>query len=106
MSKKILGSKAGETKLSMTAPPINNSLEVVKKHKHSLNLLTKKKQFLQPKSYRLNQADIKRIKKIMTSINQYGPNKIITETDLIRGLLVIGERLKPEKIIALIKDSF
>ena len=106
MTKKILGTKTGGTKLSMIAPPITNNSEITKENKQSLNLLTRKKRFLQPKSYRLNQTDIERIKRIMDAINQYGLNKIITETDLIRGLLVVGEKLKPEKIIIAIKESF
>jgi len=107
MSKKILGSKAGASKLFMAVSASANSFENEKKEERKdLNLINRKKRVFHPKSYRLNQADIERIRSIMQSINQYGAHKTFSETDLIKGLLVVGEKLTPEKIILAIKDSF
>ena len=104
MSKKLLGLNGG-SKLTSTPSPLNFSQE--KKQEKNLSLIVKrKKKPVYPKSYRLNQEDTERMKKILTAINEYGLNRIFTETEIIRGLLVIGEKMRAEKIISSIKEAF
>lgn len=101
MSKKTLGLNGG-TKLIHTSPP----LPLQKEKTANLSLIRQKSKPAYPKSYRLNQEDIERLRKILSSVNECASSRFFSETDIIRGLLVMGEKTKPEKIISSIKESF
>jgi hypothetical protein len=58
----------------------------------------------QPKSYRLTPADLSRLRSTMARVSETA-GRPISETDLIKGLLRIGERTDARKLLAAIKDA-
>jgi hypothetical protein len=104
MSKKPLGLNGG-SKLASTPSPLDLSQEK-KQEKNLILIIKRKKKPIYPKSYRLNQDDTERMKKILKAVNECGLSRIFTETEIIKGLLVIGEKTRSEKIISSIKEAF
>jgi len=68
-----------------------------------LNLIQKKNKS-KMHSYRLQPIDEDSLKKMLKDINAIRTGKIITETGLIRGLISLGAKTKPEKILKALKD--
>ena len=58
----------------------------------------------QPKSYRLTPADLTRLRSTTARVGETA-GRPISETDLIKGLLLIGERTDAKKLLAAIKDA-
>ena len=58
----------------------------------------------QPKSYRLTPADLSRLRSTTARVSETA-GRPISETDLIKGLLRIGERTDARKLLAAIKDA-
>lgn len=59
---------------------------------------------LQPKSYRLTPTDIARLRNALARVSETA-GRPISETDLIKGLLLIGEKTDARKLLAAIKDA-
>lgn len=70
-----------------------------------LGLVTRRPPALLPKSFRLRAADLQRLSATMEKLREQYPDKRLGETDLIRGLLVIGEKTSQERLIAAIRES-
>lgn len=94
MSKKKI---IGKTKLKPGMSP-----EAVES-KESLNLL-KRKEKIYPTSYRLKESDIMRFKSIVKAVNDVSSSAYISETNVLRALILIGENTKPERIIKAYKQ--
>lgn len=58
----------------------------------------------QPKSYRLTPADIARLRTTMARVSD-AAGRPISETDLVKGLLLLGERTDAKKLLSAIKDA-
>jgi hypothetical protein len=58
----------------------------------------------QPKSYRLTPADLTRLRSTTARVGETA-GRPISETDLIKGLLLIGERTDAKKLLTAIKDA-
>ena len=58
----------------------------------------------QPKSYRLTPADLARLRSTTARVGETA-GRPISETDLIKGLLLIGARTDAKKLLAAIKDA-
>lgn len=55
------------------------------------------------KNFRLTPTDIMRLQKITTAINGES-ERPISETAVIKGLIALGEKTPPEKLLKLIKE--
>jgi hypothetical protein len=55
------------------------------------------------KTYRLDDEDLEKLKKITDDVNAIAPRKI-SETRIIRGLLHLGSKAEPEKIIECLRE--
>lgn len=86
----------GKTKLS----------KLQHKEKEPLELVTSRKERTLPKSYRLKESDLQSLRKIVQNINKMSPSRVISETEVVRALIEIGTRLKPEKILNAYRDIF
>jgi hypothetical protein len=58
----------------------------------------------QPKSYRLMPADLARLRSTTARLSE-AAGRPITETDLIKGLLLLGEKTDAKKLLTAIKDA-
>jgi hypothetical protein len=58
----------------------------------------------QPKSYRLTPTDLSRLRSTTARVSETA-GRPISETDLIKGLLRLGERTDAKKLLAAIKDA-
>ena len=70
-----------------------------------LGLVSKKPATRKPRSYRLRATDLERLSKIVEAVNELSAGRRITETDVLRGLLVIGENYKPKQLIDAIREA-
>lgn len=70
-----------------------------------IGLIASHPQKLFPKSFRLKAGDLERLTAIMAKLKNLYPDKDFGETDLIRGLLVIGERTSAERLLLAIRDA-
>ena len=80
----------GKTKLS---PDSTTDLSAAE----PLKLLAKKSRLL-PRSYRLKESDLERLRKIVEGINEISSSNF-SETNIIRALIAIGVKLKSARII-------
>ena len=71
--------------------------------KETLNLIEKKDRN-KIHSYRLYPVDENNLKTMLKAINKIRTGKVITETALIRGLISLGSKTKPEKILKALKE--
>ena len=62
-----------------------------------------KKDKAHPKTFRLMDSDVKNLKEICEKINALTPSKI-SETKIVRALILLGKTLKEDKIISGIKE--
>lgn len=85
----------GQSKLATTSSPAESSEE--------LKLINRKPQ-LKPTSFRLTPEDSDRLKIIAAALNELSPYKKISETIVVRALLYNGQKMKPEKLLRLIKE--
>ena len=59
------------------------------------------------KSFRFRTSDFENLKKISKSVNEIKKTgRKINETDIVKGLLLIGLEIKPEKLLNKIKEIF
>lgn len=58
------------------------------------------------KSFRFTTIDIERLSNILNTANSSCNTKRLTETDVIRSLLVAGETLTGDKLISCLRKSF
>jgi hypothetical protein len=112
MAKK-LGTGAG-SKLSGAAPSPTVDLtalavpklpEAPKAKPERLGLVSKKPATRKPRSYRLRPTDLERLSKIVEAVNGSSSGRRITETDVLRGLIVIGENTKQKQLIDAIRAA-
>ena len=69
-----------------------------------LHLVTKSVK-IAPTSFRLTPEDKQRLKMVTEAVNDLSPNKKISETMVIKALIYIGIKTKPEKLLSLIRDA-
>lgn len=70
-----------------------------------LGLIVRRSPTLFPKSFRLKSGDLERLSAIMAKLKEQYPDKNFGETDVIRGLLVIGEKVSSERLLAAIREA-
>jgi hypothetical protein len=70
-----------------------------------LGLVSKKPATRKPRSYRLRPTDLERLLKIVEAVNGSSTGRRITETDVLRGLIVIGENIKQQQLIDAIRTT-
>lgn len=70
-----------------------------------LKIISHEKPLYKNKSFRFKAADLQRIKNIVEKTNEASSSTYFKETDIIRGLLVLGEEISGEKIISFIRKS-
>ena len=94
MAKKPLAgtTKLSEVKKRSAAEEGATSLPLVRKH-HQAKL----------KNFRLNAADILRLQKLTDAINGES-ERPISETAVIKGLIALGEKTQPAKLLKLIRE--
>lgn len=76
--------------------------ESISQEEEILNLITPNKETL-PKSYRLKETDIRNLNAIYTEINKICPTKV-SETKIIRALILMGTKIKKDRILNYIRD--
>lgn len=64
-----------------------------------LDLGTPKRKKSVLKNYRLTPLDIDNLSKIVKEVNEQSPYKVISETQIIKALILIGSKIKPDRII-------
>ena len=79
---------------------IRNEVSVEK-----LDIISHKETVHKNKSFRFRAIDLQRIKSILKKINDVSQTTLFKETDIIRGLLTLGEETSGEKIISWIRKS-
>src|SRR5918995_2795086 len=57
-----------------------------------------------PKSFRLGAADIERLRRLSERLGETA-GRPISETEAVKGLLLLGEKTDPRKLLALVKDA-
>jgi hypothetical protein len=57
-----------------------------------------------PKSFRLGAADIERLRRLSERLGETA-GRPISETEAIKGLLLLGEKTDARKLLALVKDA-
>ena len=65
--------------------------------------LVRKRQQPKLKNFRLTPADIMRLQKLTDAINGES-EKLISETAVIKGLIALGEKTTPKKLLKLIRE--
>lgn len=70
-----------------------------------LGLIAKRPPKLHPKSFRLKTSDLERLSAIVAKMKKQYPDKAFGETDVVRGLFVIGGKISPERLISAIRDA-
>jgi len=58
------------------------------------------------KSFRLFESDIDKLRTITKEVNKHSATRVISETSVIKGLIELGAKTSPEKILKSIKDAF
>lgn len=82
------------------------SVQVEKEaEKPSLDLISHKPES-KMKSFRLFDSDIEKLRTITKEVNRHSSSRVISETSVIKGLIELGAKTKPEKILKSIKDAF
>lgn len=82
------------------------SVEVEKEtEKPSLDLISHKHES-KMKSFRLFDSDIEKLRTITKEVNKQSATRVISETSIIKGLIELGAKTNPEKILKSIKDAF
>lgn len=95
MSKKEI---TGESKLLTRSTDISQPTE-------KLVLTSPKKPEPKMKNYRLKETDLERLNSIIENVNQLRPvDEPVTEIAVIKALLLIGSRTKPEQMLKTIKE--
>lgn len=84
----------GKTKLKSGIQPGSST--------KSLNLLSPKKKSI-AKTYRLKEHDLERLREISKAVNSLCSSHI-SDTDLIRALILMGSKFQKEKIINALKQ--
>ena len=70
-----------------------------------LGLLTKgRKQRSVSKTYRFKDTDLERLRAIGKAV-QEGTGEVLTDTDILRALLVLGRQAKPEKLLDALDEA-
>ena len=72
--------------------------------KKKLNTKILDRKILEATSFRLNGEDKKRLKAIQDTLNSLSPNVKISESLIIKALLLNGEKLKPERLLSLVRE--
>ena len=57
-----------------------------------------------PKSFRLGAVDIEHLHRLSECLGE-AAGRPISETEAIKGLLLLGEKTDPKKLVALVKDA-
>lgn len=100
-AKRPLG--AGTTsKLATTA---QSEPETVRPAPEPMGLVSRNAPLRKPRSYRLRPDDLERLSKIVESVNDLGAGRKITETDVLRGLIVLGTQTPGDRLIDAIRAS-
>lgn len=86
----------GQSKLSERTSPETSPLD--------LRLLSRAQTTMKPTSFRLTPEDKERLRGIVTAVNDLSPNKKISETIIIRALLLTGRKMKPERLLGAIRE--
>ncbi len=85
----------GKTKLSSVVPSESLSQE-------PLNLISRKDRIF-PRSFRLKEADIERLKAITKGVNDVSASRI-SDTNIIRALISLGMKINPDKVLNAYRD--
>lgn len=95
MPKKTL---TGSTKLTQAVPTVSST----EQDAEGLRLVRKKPKTML-KNFRLTASDVQRLHKITAAINEES-ERIISETTVIRGLIALGEKTSPARLIKAIRE--
>jgi hypothetical protein len=84
----------GTTKLSgkRESRSVDEKLNLIKKRKHTKST-----------SFRLTESDLSRLRKVSETVSEVG-EKNISQTAVIKGLISLGERIKPERLLKIIRE--
>jgi len=104
---KLSGAVAVQAPVDATAPVAVPAAEAARPAKKTerLGLVSRKPAERKPRSYRLRAADLERLSKIVEAVNELSTGRRITETDVLRGLLVMGEKAKSKQLVEAIRDA-
>lgn len=73
--------------------------------KEKLSLTSPKKPEPKMKNYRLKETDMERLQSIIENVNHLRPiDEPVTEIAVIKALLLMGSRTKPEQMLKTIKE--
>lgn len=93
MAKKITGqSKLLQRHIENT--PTEEPLNLIKPHRAKAIL----------KNYRFSSLDLDNLQKITEALNQEYPHQTISETKIVRSLILLGSQMKPERILKALKE--
>jgi len=94
--KKIIG----QSKLAGVQPQTDTESE-----KPALDLIVRKSES-KMKSFRLFDNDIEKLRVIVQEVNKFSTTRVVSETSVIKGLIELGSKTSPEKILKSIKEAF
>jgi hypothetical protein len=67
-------------------------------------ILRRRKAEKLPKSFRLGAVDIERLHRLSERLGE-AAGRPISETEAIKGLLLLGEKTDPKRLVGLVKDA-
>jgi len=67
-------------------------------------ILRRRKAEKLPKSFRLGAVDIERLHRLSERLGE-AAGRPISETEAIKGLLLLGEKIDPKRLVGLVKDA-
>lgn len=85
----------GKTKLTSIVPSETMPPE-------PLNLISRKEKVF-PRSFRLKEADIERLRAITKSVNEVSSSRI-SDTNVLRALISLATKISPERILNAYRD--
>lgn len=88
----------GQSKLLLESEPSTTAIS------EELHLTRPKKKKPKLKNYRLSQADLENLSSIVEAVNKVSPYKSISETTVIKALILLGKQVSPEKILKATKE--
>jgi len=87
----------GRTKLTPGAAPAPGSPD------KTLDLITPKREKEFPTSFRLRKSDLQRLDEIVNNVNEFVTVRV-NRTSIIKALISIGSKAKPERIVKAFKE--
>ena len=83
---------------------VSKLLRQEREEAESPRLITPRRAARQPKSFRLSAVEVERFQRLANRLSEEA-GRPISDTDILKGLLLLGERSDTKRILAALKDA-